>query len=94
MKHGDEIDHALPPAIRIESDGSYEIDARVARIRGTYRIDRDSIFFDETDGQSRRVAFAGQVRGDTLDLDFIGASVALSGPPDAKAILTFVRTGS
>lgn len=82
----------LPASIRIGPGRSCEIDARIARIRCSYRIERDSLFIDEA-GERTVVALAGRVRGDTLDLDLLGAAIILQGPSDLRATLTFVRAG-
>lgn len=90
ISRGDDVDVALPPSIRIEKGNVYELDARLVRIRGTYRVERDSIFFEEGEAGLRKVALLGRVIGDTLLLRLLGAGVALDAPPDAELLSRFV----
>lgn len=65
-----QVSHSLDSvplrAIRIEADHVYEADMAFARIRGTYRVARDSVFFDEVENGLIRVGFAGRFSGDSL----------------------------
>lgn len=88
----DPIGEAIPPAIRISAKHIYEVDARITRMRGTYRVERDSVFFDDRGPNGAVVvSFFGIVNGDTLQLRAPTVLMALGAEPGMELIMNFVR---
>lgn len=78
--------------IRMERGGVFEADMVVARIRGTYRLERDSIFFDEPrPGGGAAVAMAGRFVADTLAVRIVGVELLTDGAVRGTP-LRFIRS--
>lgn len=73
-------------SIRVVDARKYEADFTVARLRGTYRIDHDSVFFDEQRDGKTLVSLAGVVRGDTLVLRIVGLAAIQNGPDVVRLV--------
>lgn len=93
MKTDDVVDKAIPPSIRILPGLVYEIDARGLRVRGNYRLERDSIFFDDHGPNGQVVvSLFGIASGDTLQLRAPTLLMALGGDPDMDLLVNFIRS--
>ena len=80
----------FPSNVQIDNAGGFEVQAGEGQLTGKYRMEHDSIFFDQGTVGEMRVAFAGRVLDDTLDLQWlpIGAGGAASA---SEVRLRFVR---
>lgn len=87
----EELGPALPPGIRILPGSVYEVDARVSRIRGKYRLERDSIFFDDQTNAGTVVSMFGVAQNDTIQIRMPSLLMVLGAPPTFDLRIEFVR---
>lgn len=87
----DDISAMLPRAVRLLPHREYEIDAGPTRIRGAYRLEGDSIFFEDGGTATRTVSVFGTSSGDTLSLRMPALLLVLGGEPGMDLQLNFVR---
>lgn len=81
---------SFPSSVQLDNAGGFEVQSDEGQLSGKYRMERDSIFFDQDTGSETRVAFAGRVLDDTLDVHWLPMTDggATSG---ADVQLRFVR---
>jgi hypothetical protein len=60
----------FPSVVKLDKANGFRVEGTF-QISGRYRIVRDSIFLDEVTGDSTRLAFAGRLFNDTLQLHWI-----------------------
>lgn len=89
--------HVLPRYIRVEERGQYEMEIinpatmeSTLRLRSTYRIVGDSIFFDRTLGGSSVVELIAKRVGDTLFVRVPGIAQVSDG--EIREPIRFVRS--
>ena len=61
----------FPRVVKLDNDHGFQVDGGMIQMSGRYRLAGDSIFLDEMKGDSTRLAFAGRLFGDTLQLHWI-----------------------
>jgi hypothetical protein len=81
----------LPSAVTLDNAHGYEVTSSEGTTNGQYRLERDSLFFDEQTSKGIRLAYAGRVLGDTLELHMIPAGMRRD-PSNGDVQLRFVRT--
>jgi hypothetical protein len=67
---------SFPSSVQIDKTNGFEVESAEGQLTGKYRVERDSIFFDQDTGSETRLAFAGRVLDDTLDVHWVPASGA------------------
>lgn len=87
-----EVGLALPTAIVIRSKSVYEIvQAADMRSKGEYRVDGDSIFFDDRTAAGTVVAALGLIKGDTIRVRMPPLLLLFGGEPGWDMQVTFVK---
>jgi hypothetical protein len=79
----------FPSNMQLDKANGFEVQAGEGQLTGRYRMQRDSIFFDQDTGSETRLAFAGRVLDDTIDVHWIPASGRAASNYDVQ--LRFVR---
>ena len=81
---------SFPSTVQIDNANGFEVQSPEGQLSGKYRVERDSIFFDQDTGAETRLAFAGRVLDDTLAVHWVPMTGggATSG---ADVQLRFVR---
>jgi hypothetical protein len=83
---------SFPSIIRLKAGNSFEVEGGPLAMRGKYRVERDSIFLDQDSDGKKRLAFAGQLLGDTLHLRMIPDYDVGDGSTEATWHLSFARS--
>ena len=81
----------FPSVVRFDNANGFHVEGAF-EIQGRYRLERDSIFLDQQDGDSTRLAFAGRLFSDTLHLHWIPDYDVSQDSNEAEWQLFFVRS--
>ena len=82
----------FPSVVRLDNANGFHVDAGAFQMQGRYRLERDSIFLDQANGDSTRLAFAGRLVNDTLQLHWIPDYDVGPNSNEAQWQLFFVRS--
>jgi len=82
----------FPSVVRLDNAKGFHVDAGAFQMQGRYRLERDSIFLDQVTGDSTRLAFAGRLFNDTLQLHWIPDYDVGPNSNEAEWHLFFVRS--
>jgi hypothetical protein len=81
---------SFPSNVEIDDGNAYQVQSTEGELTGKYRMEHDSIFFDRDVGGVTRVAFAGRVLDDTLEVHWLPTSGG-GGASGNDIQLRFVR---
>jgi hypothetical protein len=82
------LSDAFPARLRIVDAHSYEAMTGESQGRGSYRLERDSIFF-ENEG---RVVMAGRVIDNAIFVHVLGNPAAMSGGANTDVLIQFSKS--
>ena len=82
----------FPSVVRFDNANGFQVDAGVFKMQGRYRLERDSIFLDQENSGTTRLAFAGRLVNDTLRLNWIPDYDVGQDSTEANWELFFVRS--
>jgi len=83
---------ALPTSMKLDNTNGFAVESDETRLMsGKYRLERDSIFFDQYVAGQIRLAFVGRVLGDTIEMRWRPSSDDELLPSGVDVELRFVR---
>ena len=64
----------FPSNLQLDNANGFQVQSAEGELTGKYRMQHDSIFFDQDSGTETRLAFAGRVLNDTIAVHWLPAS--------------------
>lgn len=82
------LNDAFPSRVRIVDSHTYEVTTGDTVGRGQYRVEHDSVFFED----AGRVVMAGTVTGNAILVHLLGNAAAMSGGVQTDVLIQFAKS--
>ena len=83
---------AFPTMLRLDNARSFAAESEAGRISGKYRVEGDSLVFEQYKGGTHWPVYAGRLHGDTIVVRWLNAAGDEPVPSTTAVRLAFVLT--
>lgn len=83
---------AFPTLLRLDNAQSFAAESQAGRISGKYRVEGDSLIFDQYKGGTHWPVYAGRLSGDTIVVRWLTAAGDEPVPASTAVQFAFVLT--
>lgn len=83
---------AFPTSLTLDNSQSFAVESGAGQISGKYRVEGDSLVFDQYKGGTHWPVYTGRLFGDTIVIRWLTAAGDEPVPSSTAVQLAFVRT--